>query len=180
MKKLFAILLAAMMMATMSVSAFAETINDSKNIDVKAEYKDNSTTPDEISVDVAWGAMEFTYTVSGENNWEADRHDYKDNTTGAWTAAGNSVTVVNHSNVKVNAGFTFAAATGYDGEDGISGTFSKASISLPSAVGVGTDEASLATLTGTTELTLSGALKSGTVKGTTVGGITVQITKVAG
>lgn len=177
MKKLVALLLTVMMTATLSVSAFAETVDKSKDIDVKAEYKDNSTTPDKISVDVSWGAMEFTYTKSGEMKWDDKNHDYTDNTKTEWTENGNTVTVVNHSNVGVTVTFAFVAGEGYDGENGIKGTFSNQTLTLKSAAGVGTDEESLATLTGTTDLTLSGALKSGTVKGTTVGSITVDIKK---
>lgn len=179
MKKLFAILFAVALMATLSVSVFAETVDNSKNIDVKAEYKDNSTTPDKISVDVSWGTMEFTYTKSGEMNWSDVDHDYNDNTKAEWTATGNTVTLVNHSNVGVTATFDFAAGEGYDGENGIKGIFSNKTLDLKSALGVGTDAASLVTLTGKTELTLSGSLKSDTVKGTKIGSITVEIKKKA-
>lgn len=177
MKKAFTILLATMMMATLSVSAFAETVDQSKDIDVKAEYRDTSTTPDKISVDVSWGAMEFTYTVSGEKNWNEKDHDYDDNTTAAWTSSNNTLTVINHSNVKVDVSFVFNAAEGFGGENGIKGEFTNKKLELRSAAGVGTDAESLKTLTGSTELNLSGELKSGTVKGTTVGTITVDIKK---
>lgn len=176
MKKTITILLALLMMATFSVSAFAASADKSENIDVKAEYKDNSTTTDEISVDISWGAMEFTYTVSGEKNWNANEHKYDDNTKAAWTAKGNTVTVTNHSNVAVTTTFSFSPLTDYTG---ISGSFSNKTLTLKSAAGVGTDEASLKTLTGTTDLTLSGSLKSGTVQGTKVGTITVDIKKNA-
>lgn len=179
MKKLIALILAITMMATLSVTAFAEKVDSSKDIDVKAEYKDNSSTPDKIITDISWGAMEFTYTKSGQMDWNDADHDYTDNTKTKWTAEGNTVTVVNHSNVAVKVTFAFDAAEGYDGEDGVKGTFSNQTLELKSAVGVGTDADSLKELTGTTELTLSGSLKSGTAQGTTVGGITVSIRKNA-
>lgn len=178
MKKLFALLLAVLMTATLSVPALATTVTGgSESIDVKAEYKDNSTTPDTISVDITWGAMEFTYTVSGQKNWDSDEHDYNDNTTTAWSSNGNTVTVTNHSNVGVTATFDFAVEAAYGGENGVKGTFSTPTVTLKSAAGVGTDAESLKTLTGTSELTLSGNLKSGTVKNTKVGTITVTIAK---
>lgn len=178
MKKLFAIVIALAMMASLSVSALAVTVGSgSKDIDVKAEYKDNSTTPDKISVDVSWQAMEFTYTVSGENSWDDTNHAYNDNTTGTWTSDTNTVTVINHSNVKVTVTFDFVVETGYDGRDGIKGSFTKQTFDLKSAAGIGTDAASLQELTGTTALALSGKLKSGTEKNTKVGTIIVEIKK---
>lgn len=174
MKKLIAILLAVMMMATLSMSVFAETVDKSQDITVKGEYEDKTTTPDKIVTDISWGAMEFTYTKSGQMDWDDKNHKYDDNTKGAWTATGNTVTVINHSNVAVVASFKFEADTEYSG---ITGTFSSPTIELKSAVGVGTTEAELATLTGTTTLSLSGDLKSGTAEGTTVGTITVTIVK---
>lgn len=177
MKKLFALLLTIAMMATLSLSVFAETVGEGSShppITVKGEYEDKTSTPDKIVADVSWGAMEFTYTRSGQMNWDEKNHKYDDNTSGAWSATGNTVTVVNHSNVAVVASFRFDAGTDYSG---ITGTFSNPSIELKSAVGVGTTAADLATLTGTSTLSLSGALKSGTAEGTTVGTITVTIAK---
>lgn len=180
MKKISAIILAAAMAATMSVSAFAadQPVNIDKDagshdIDIKAAYQDNSTTPSVVSVDISWDAMEFTYTVSGEQNWNAADHDYDDNTSGSWDeTTNNTVTVTNHSNVGVTASFAFEAATGYDGEDGVKGSFSKTSVELPSAVNKSKDDE---TLTGSTALTLSGKLKAGTAADTTVGTVTVTI-----
>lgn len=182
MKKISAIILAAAMAATMSVSAFAvdQPVNIDKdagthNIDIKAAYQDNSTTPQVVSVDISWDAMEFTYTVSGEQKWNAADHDYDDNTSGAWNeATNNTITVTNHSNVGVTASFAFEAANGYGGEDGIKGNFSKASVELPSAVNKSKDDE---TLTGSTDLTLSGKLKADTAANTTVGTVTVTITQ---
>lgn len=180
MKKIFAILLAVAMMATLSVSTFAKTVGEGTldPIDVKAEYKDNVTTPEKISVDVSWGAMSFTYIVNGENKWNAEDHEYStENASTDWQPSGNEITVVNHSNVGVTASFGFTVANGYGGENGINGTFDKSSVGLKSAVGVGTDTESLKTLTGSAKLTLSGNLKSGTASNTKVGTITVTIAK---
>ena len=65
MKKLFATLLAVAMLASMSVTAFApdDTVTPAggrKHISVNATYVAGAFTPDVISADTEWGAMEFT------------------------------------------------------------------------------------------------------------------------
>ena len=69
------------------------TENKSQGIDISANYVDNSSTADAtISVDVTWGVMQFTYTVSGEKVWNDATHTYDDSgLRGAWTANGNTV-----------------------------------------------------------------------------------------
>ena len=127
MKKFFAIILTLAMVMAMSTTAFAaegsSTIkNDggTQNIDVSAKYETGATTPDVVSVDVAWGAMEFTYSVGGEHKWNPADHTYTDDTSASWSASGNTVTVTNHSNVDVNVGFVFKAETG----SAVTGSFS--------------------------------------------------------
>lgn len=176
MKKILALALAVMLMATLTMTAFAAdpiTTEGSKDIDVKAEYKDNSTTPDSICVDIEWGAMEFTYTVNGEMKWNANEHDYDDNTSGTWSPKGNTITLTNHSNVKVSASFTFTLDTEHEN---LSYEFSKTSVEMPSAVGLEkTDE----TLRATTDLRLKGKLNSNTTTMSHVGTITVNFRKAA-
>ena len=81
MKKLFTILLAVAMLASMSVTAFAAddtvtTDGGSKDISVNAKYVDGVSTPEVISADIEWGAMEFTYSVGGVKVWDAQNHQY--------------------------------------------------------------------------------------------------------
>ncbi len=176
MKKFLTLILAVAMMATMSVSAWAETVRGEtdKPIDVSGEYKDNSTKPEVISADVTWGAMEFTYTVSGSMDWNSDNHDYDDNTRGAWAENGNTITVVNHSNVPITVSFAFAANTGYS-KDELSPALTTESVNLPTAENVSKDD--LSTLTASSTLTFNGTLKAGTTDGTKIGSINVSIAK---
>lgn len=175
MKKLFAILLAVTMMATMSVSAFAaETIDKdggTSDITVNATYQDNATTIHKISVNVSWEAMEFTYSASGTKTWDEKEHTYTNNITAGWSE-GKTVTVTNHSDSAVKVDFTFAADDAYKS---VKGNFDKASVNLPSAVG---KDKNAADLTDTTKLTLSGTLSSSVTTSTKVGTITVKITKI--
>ncbi len=179
MKKLVSILLAVAMVMVMSTAAFAAGSSEildvgSQDITVKAEYKNNVSAPDDsVCVDILWESMEFTYTVSGNLEWDANKHLYYDNTHGAWTANGNTITVTNHSNIAVTAAFSFAANAGYSS---VNGSFNNATINLPSAVG---KELTDASLSGTSELTLSGTLSNRVVSMSTVGTITVDIRKQA-
>ena len=174
MKKLFTLLLAVLMIATMSVTAFAaETNNGTEDttINVNAIYSDNVTTKDVISVDVAWGAMEFTYSVGGTKTWDPAKHEYITDTSASWSANGNTVTVTNHSNVAINANLTFDVESAYQGLTGSFGE--KATISLDSAVETSYAEAP----TDTATLALSGELPESVNTLTQVGTITVKISK---
>lgn len=182
MKKLLTLALAlVMMLSVMSINAFAAeslTTNPATNkdegeytIDVKAVYSASAMTPDVVSVDIAWGAMEFTYLVGGTHMWDPAEHKYNDNTSASWTASGNTVTVTNHSNVPIKAELSFTAETAFSG---ITGTFDTATINLD-APAVNSEQS--AAPTGTANLTLSGALASTVTTSTKVGTITVKISK---
>ena len=88
--------------------------NTTTTINVAGKYAESS---DIVSVDISWGAMEFTYN---KGNWDPQKHEYTNETgKNAWTANGNTITVTNHSNVDVTASFGFAKADGTN----ISGIF---------------------------------------------------------
>ena len=68
MKKLFVMLLTLTILAV-PVTAYGgeDTIgkNENRSIDVQAKYANGTDTPDVYSVNVAWGAMQFTYSAAG-------------------------------------------------------------------------------------------------------------------
>lgn len=173
MKKFFALLLAVMMMATMSVSAFAAEVTEdggTSDIDVKATYQDGVTTPSKISVNVSWEAMEFTYSISGTKTWDEKEHDYIENITRSWSE-GKTVTVTNHSNSAIKVEFDFKTDAAYNT---VYGSFDNPSINLPSAEG---QAPTASDLTGTSTLTLKGSLSSSVTTSTKIGTITVKISK---
>ena len=185
MKKLFATLLAVAMLASMSVTAFAAesstgtTNGGSKEISVNARYVDGVTTPDVISADIEWGAMEFTYSVDGVNVWDAQNHQYTvTDTTSGWSENGNAVKVTNHSNVAVKATFTYVAESGstltgaftYDNSKTADTT---GAVSLAKGVEGQANAADYVTAT----LKLSGTPSSTMTDFTKVGTVTVKITK---
>lgn len=172
MKKLFAVILAMMIVAT-PVTAFAAegTItneNGSQSIDVQAKYVDGIATPDVYSVDVVWGAMKFTYSSSGIRTWDPSNHQYTDSVSASWSANGNNVTVINHSNKDVDVAFAYVKTSGFND---VSGTFSVVSDTLTAGIEgdvIGADSVS-------TDLTLSGTLASTATAFTKVGTVTVTL-----
>ena len=176
MKKMLSLILALVLMLSLAIPAFATTnVGGNTSIDVKAKYNGSSATPEKISVDIAWGAMEFTYNVNSTNVWDPSKHEYsvENSTSGTWSATGNTVTVTNHSNVAVNAGLTFNAANDYNT---VTGTFDNTTLNLPSAEGKAFNDQ---TLVGTSVLTLSGTLGNDVTTLTKIGTITVAIAKNA-
>lgn len=118
MKKVTTTILTLAVVSAMSINAFAATElttspatkNDEGKyeIGVSAKYVDGISTGETVSVDIEWGKMEFTYSVGGTKEWNADSHTYTvKNPTAAWTENGNTVTLTNHSNVDVKATFTY-------------------------------------------------------------------------
>ena len=175
MKKFVFILLTLALVLVMSTTAFAETIENnpgSQDIDVSAKYVDSVSAPTKYSVDVTWGAMEFTYTVSGTKTWDPETHTYTASTQPAWTASGNTITVTNHSNTDITASFAFSALTAYNT---VTGSFSSTSLMLPTAEGKAVNDA---VLTGKTSLTLGGTLASDITVFTNVGTVIVTISQV--
>lgn len=177
MKKMIAIPIVFALILAMSISAIAATVNadgGSQDVNVTAKYVSGVSSVDVYSVDITWGAMEFTYTASGTRTWNPSTHDYDAGVTGAWTASGNEITVVNHSNVGIKAQFGFSALSEYNT---VFGTFSVFSLNLPSASGKPLDAPELR---GTTSLVLSGTLDRSITGMTKVGTITVTISSAGG
>lgn len=170
MKKLLALALTL----SMSTTAFAGTTgsdNDPQTIDVKAQYSNTVETPVVYNVDIKWGSMNFTYTVSGKKIWNSNTHQYTNNTSDNWSANDNVITVTNHSNTAIKTNFTYTKGSSYES---VSGSFSKSSFTLPTAEGKTTDNS---LLTETTALTLSGTLDETVTNLTKVGTVTVKISK---
>ena len=175
MKKLLTAVLTFALALSLCVPAFAATTvtenGGKQEIDVNAKYVDSVDTATVYNVDVSWGAMEFTYTVSGTKTWNPETHTYEVSTSGAWTASSNEITVTNHSNTAVKADFTFEKETGFDT---VTDSFTQNSFTLPSAEGKAISDAALI---GKTALTLGGTLSSDKTALTRVGKVTVKISK---
>jgi len=141
MKKLSAVVLALAMAMSLCTTAFATEPNRNSKISTLPGNQDITVTgtyagdPSETySVDVVWGAMEFTYNANGKTQWNPEQHEYILADGGAaakWEYEGNTVTVTNHSNKDVNVSFSFAKDTSvkgnYEGVFAYDGSINKAS-----------------------------------------------------
>lgn len=164
------------MLCTFSTTAFAATTIDSvtngsnsDSHDVVAKYNGGVSTPDVYSVDVEWGAMEFTYNVGGSKDWNAAEHNYRDNSSANWSTNGNTVTVTNHSNKEVAASFGFTKDSSIT--ENITGWFDVTSEQLDAGTVGGYDSADKVIST----LTIEGALDSAKTSLTKIGAVTVTI-----
>ena len=117
------------------------------NIEIVGTYAAGQISDEIISVDVAWDAMDFTYTGASQGTWNPATHTYEGATEGGWSNNTPAITVTNHSNVAVNATLGFTASV-----DGVIGTFTEASgiendkvLELATAVGTTLENAPKAT-----------------------------------
>lgn len=162
------LLLAALPMNALAAGNTLTGADESRNVDVRAKYVDGTSTPDVYSIDVVWGAMQFTYSSSGTREWDPATHRYTGSITGTWAATGNTVTVTNHSNKAVGVAFSYEKAAGFDS---IGGAFSIGSDTL--AAGVEGNVAGADSVR--TELTLSGTLPETVTEFTKIGSVTVSL-----
>ena len=173
-KKLTAVAMTGMMTLGMGTSVCAASpitqIGGTDAKDVKATYAADQTAGTVYSVDIAWGNMQYTYTIESEGTWDPSTHQYTGKSEGQWSCdtGANQVTVTNHSNAAVKANFSYVSEEGYDG---ITGTFDQNTKDLATAEGTEVLNAPKATST----LSLSGALKKNVTTPTTIGTATVRL-----
>lgn len=147
MKKLVSLILAVLMIAALSTTAFAAEGSTTvtrqgyltNGIDVYGTYEsaENAKT---VSVEISWGAMSFTYTPEDDKVWNPQTHQYDIEYDGekGWSAYGNTITFTNHSNHAINVDLSFVA----EANTNITGGFGKYpassseyTVDLASAVG---------------------------------------------
>lgn len=171
MKRLLIGFLAMSSIVFTSATAFADatldTATPNKDIDVNVNYEDGTSSPTVYSVDIVWESMEFTYNAVGTKEWDADKHEYVDNTEGAWNKETADITVTNHSNAEIEVIVTYNAI----GESGVTGTVENGAFSIQSAVGLATDAAELSA---TATLKIGGAPEDKTASALKIGTVTVS------
>ena len=173
MKKILAGILFLALAASMSIPAFAENTetNDGTkgtDITVNGTYQAGAASAEVISVDIAWEAMDFTYTAPSKGTWNPGTHEYENAAAGGWAATSGTdpkITFTNHSNVDVKANFSFSGSV-----DGLNGSFTKDTLALDTAVGTEAADAP----TDETAFSVSG---SGIDADREIGTITVTVIK---
>lgn len=83
---------------------------------------DNSDSEVQVSIDITWDSLEFTYT---DRQWDPETHSYKG---GGWSDSGGNFTLTNTGNVCVMADFSYKQA---EGMDEIKGYFSSSELIVP-------------------------------------------------
>ena len=96
--------------------------NEDREITVNGSFVPGTAADEIISVDVAWEAMDFTYTGASQGTWNPVTHAYEGAIEGGWSNNTPAITVTNHSNVAVNATLSFTANV-----TGVVGTFTEVS-----------------------------------------------------
>ena len=117
------------------------------NIEISGTYTPGAAADEIISADIAWDAMDFTYTAPSQGTWNPVTHTYDGAIDGGWSDNTPAITVTNHSNAAINATLGFTADV-----TGVVGTFTEASgtendkvLELATAVGTEVDNAPKAT-----------------------------------
>lgn len=176
MKKIFAILLAALMLMSLSVTAFAaevpaDKVNGDKSKDVTANYEAVDASDPVYKVDIEWGSMEFTYTAASEGTWNPETHKYEDASAAAWTYAtgANEVKVTNHSNADVTVEIANSNVT-----QGITFTWDKTSLALATADNATVEGEAGTPTSDTAKLTVSGDLAASNQK-VNIGTVTLTL-----
>ena len=121
--KIVAFILAALMLAAVSVNVFAEetnTGNGATNITVSGIFVAGNPAGEKISADISWEAMSFTYTEGDAGEWLPNEHKYAEDAKGYWNDAKKGITVTNHSNVAIVATLSFNTAV-----NGLIGSFTE-------------------------------------------------------
>lgn len=120
MKKALSLLLAVLMLCSLSVSAFAATVTTSGDMSatLTVQYSE-SKQKDNYAATITWDAMSFTYSVS-DKSWNTETMAWE--TTGTavtgWSEAQN-VTVANKSSQSILVKIAFTPATDTKGVTGI-------------------------------------------------------------
>ncbi len=143
------------------------------NIEIVGTYAAGQIADEIISVNVAWDAMDFTYTAPSQGTWNPVTHAYEGAIDGGWSDNTPAITVTNHSNVAVNATLSFTAnVTGVVGTfTEVSGTENDNILELATAEGTAVADAP----TASANFGISGAAIDADK---TLGTITVTIVKV--
>lgn len=172
MKKMIAATLALTL--SMSMGNLVYAVED-KSADIKATYQAGNESTDTVySVDVNWGSLEYTYSSGVTKSWDPTTLKYKETSgTSSWTCQerADQITVTNNSNADITASLAYAGT-----ESNITGTFSNSKIGLKSAVGTNAGEGP----SGTTTLSLNGALSDTTAEKKKIGNVTVTISDYVG
>lgn len=138
MKKLFAFFLAVFMIASMSVTVFADATigahDEFATITVGGDFQPTGAIYKTISVDIEWDDMTFAYIKTSSGEWDPGSHEYVGGVEGAWSEETRAITVTNHSDTEITATLSFETTAQVEGAFTSTGEMSSV-LELDSAVG---------------------------------------------
>ncbi len=175
MKKFLSLMIVAVLLvSSLSVSAFAATITPEGDgsRDVYAKYAEGSKTH-AYKVEIKWGDMKFTYSATNES-WNVDTHKWDTTSVAGWsvdTKGGDEITITNHSSQSVKATLNFAPTSGL-GVTG--GTFSGNGVSN-NEVTIGVGNSTTGAVVQTIKFVPTGELNSSNTTETNIGKITITL-----
>ena len=172
MKKLFLCILAlALAISPFTVNASALDTDQ----DIKVYYYAGSKASEVVSVDIAWGAMEFSYYDEVEGTWNPSTHQFDNSSPARWEILNNSnyVTITNHSNKDITATLALYMNPGYSS---VTAQFDTTTLTIPTAVGTASNNSP----SSTAYLTLSGELDIESLDQTAVNAVSAQGHHVVG
>lgn len=117
MKKVIALILLFVIMASMSATAFAEetATEDPNSQAVLASYEASAQGKPVISVDISWEQMSFTYKDASAPAWNAEEHRYEgEETEAGWVEGNGIITISNNSNALLQACISYDPEEKFD------------------------------------------------------------------
>ena len=132
MRKLLLCLLSLLILASLTVPAFAGSYTTVPKSEEGYVYvRVNSTKPTTYKIDIVWGDMNFTYDF-GTLVWDVNSHTYSAPNATGWVnnKTSSNITVTNHSNAAVNV---TASMTNLTTVNGVSANLTNSTFMLGSA-----------------------------------------------
>ena len=111
MKKIIPLILAVVLLSSMSVPAFAAT-SVSDDCDVIVSYVEKTAETPVVSVTIEWEGMAFTYEAASDPVWNAETHQYEEQK-GGWKEGVGTITITNDSDMILKAGLIYSKADKY-------------------------------------------------------------------
>ena len=172
MKRIISVVVAVLLIACLSVSAFATnpitSVPDTDTKDVRVLINSGAATTYKVTIE--WESLDFTYNLGGTAEWDPDTHTYTAPSGGtpSWAKDSANVKVTNHSNAAVAVDAKFGTTTTMT-TNGVTATVTDGTFNLPTAVGTLVADAPNQTFT----VGISGAPTS--LNDFTVGTVTVTV-----
>lgn len=117
MKKIVFAITVLVMLAVVSITAFAADITDadgSSGHEILASYEQGAQDRTVISVDISWEGMCFTYKGASESVWDPQEHRYAGEAAQAgWIRSDAAITITNHSNIIIQADIGYEPEAAY-------------------------------------------------------------------